>query len=283
MVNIFAGLEKFGVNPESASLFEDKEAEKEKQKQEAAASAPPEVKEEELLFERTYECPICDEEFKVKTVKNGKAKSLGVDIDLRAKYEGIDMVKYDVLACPHCGFAILSRYLKTVTPTQRKLVREKISGDFKGLHHDGPIYTYEQAMERYQLTLANAVVKGAKASEKAYICLKSGWLVRGMAENLELTDPNYEELSKKYAVLEGEYIKNAMEGFVVARQKEAYPMCGMDEYTVDYLIAALAIECKSYDIASKLISTILASTTTPPRIKEKARDLKEIVIENKNA
>ena len=48
-------------------------------------------------------------------------------------------------------------------------------------------YTYEDALARYQLALVNAIVKQAKNSEKAYICLKAGWLMRGYAEWL-LTD-----------------------------------------------------------------------------------------------
>lgn len=53
-------------------------------------------------------------------------------------------------------------------------------------------------------------------------------------------------------------------------------MCGMDESTVDYLIAALAVEFERYDVASRLVVEVLHSTTNP-RMKDRARDLKEIV------
>ncbi|MFI3200498.1 MAG: DUF2225 domain-containing protein [Eubacteriales bacterium] len=277
MANIFEGLEKFGIGVSKDDLYRDGEEEKKK----AAAAAPPEAKEEDLLLERSYPCPVCEQEFKVKSVKNGKAKSLGADIDLRQKYDGVDMTKYDVIVCPTCGFAALTRYFKGMTPTQKKLVKEKISVDFKGLAHEGPIYTYEEAMERYQLALANAVVKGAKPSEKAFICMKSGWLVRGMREALDANAPDFATLTEKYNALEHEYLKNAMEGFVVARQKESYPMCGMDEFTVDYLVAALAIQIEKYDVASKLIANMLGNSMTPSRIKDKARDLKDLVLEKK--
>lgn len=39
---------------------------------------------------------------------------------------------------------------------------------------------------------------------------------------------------------EMEYLQNAFKGFVEAQKSERYPMCGMDEYTMDYLTAALA-------------------------------------------
>lgn len=282
MVNIFAGLEKFGVGVTEEELFRNEEEEKKKAAA-AAVAATPEATEEDMLLDRPYTCLVCEEEFKVKTVKSGKAKSLGVDIDLRSKFEGIDVTKYDVIACPICGFAALTRYYVTVMPTQKKLVREKISAGFKGLAYKEGIYTYEDAMERYQLALANAVVKGAKPSEKAYICMKSGWLVRGMREALDPSAVDFAELTKEYITLEKEYLKNAMEGLVVARQKESYPMCGMDEFTVDYLIAALAIQIEKYDVASKLIASLLGNMATPPRIKDKARDLKDLVLERKKA
>ncbi len=284
MVNIFAGLEKFGLSSsDNVNLFEDPEQTRTKKTAEAEAvvEATPEEKEKEILYDRTYTCPICDKEFKVKTVRSGKAKLIGTDIDLRAKHEVVDMVKYDTIVCPHCGYATLTRYFTMITAVQRKLVREKISADFKGINTDMELYTYEHALERYQLTLANAVVKMAKASEKAYICLKSAWLIRGMKEQLVEGTPDYEANKKQYDALEREYLKNAMEGFVMARQKESYPMCGMDEHTVDYLIAALAIENELYDIAAKLIAGMISSQATPSRIKEKARDLKDIILEKR--
>ena len=65
---------------------------------------------------------------------------------------------------------------------------------------------------------------------------------------------------------------------MAARQTEGYPMCGMDESTVDYLIAVTALRFEQFDVATKLVSTILVSPGTNPRMKEKARDLKELLM-----
>lgn len=280
MVNIFSGLEKFGLNlKEDVSLFEEKnEAKPTRTKKDDEIH---EVKEVDFLLDRTYTCPVCDAELKAKTVKNAKAKLISTDIDLRTKHEGIDMVKYDVIVCPKCGYAALTRYFASIMSAQRKLVRENITPHFKGMSHDGEIYTYDEAVERYEITLANAVVKKAKASEKAFICLKMGWLMRGYAESL--TADGKEEKSKLAQLdkAEREYLKNAMEGFVLAKQKEMFPMCGIDEHTMDYLIAALAVRVDKYDIASRTVSNILASSASPRRIKDKARELKDIIVKNR--
>lgn len=276
MAGILSGLEKFGLgNLKNASLYEDTK----KGKPEEGAKAAPTIQESDFLFDKTYTCPVCDKEFKSKTVKIGRAKLKGTDMDLRPKYEHIDLLKYDVIACPTCGYAALSRYFKYMTSAQAKLIKQNISQNYKGKELKGDTITYDEAVERYQLTLANAIVKQARASEKAYICLKSAWLLRGYTESLDEKADDYATKKAELETQENEYLQNAFEGFLAARQSEPFPMCGMDEQTVDYLISVMAVRFEQYDVASKLISTIIASTSASPRMKDKARDLKEIVIQ----
>ena len=78
--------------------------------------------------------------------------------------------------------------------------------------------------------------------------------------------------------MEKEYLKNALEGFLAARQTESFPMCGMDETTVDYLIAMLSMEFGQDDLALKLVGNIIVSKTANSRMKDKAREAKEIIM-----
>ena len=158
------------------------------------------------------------------------------------------------------------------------MVREKISSNFQGLEEDKAIYTYDDAIERHKLALVNAIVKKGRASEKAYICLKMAWLYRGKAENLDAESPNYEEELNSCQTEEQECLKNAFEGFQQGMASEAFPMCGMDETTVDYLVAVLALRNDKLEIASKLISNIILSRTANKRMKEKAHDLKDEIL-----
>ena len=57
-------------------------------------------------------------------------------------------------------------------------------------------------------------------------------------------------------------------------------MCGMDEVTIDYLIAALAARGKKYDVAGKLVASLLTNSAASARIKERARELKEQILED---
>ena len=278
MGDLLSGLGELGLgNLEDMNIFEkaDKGAGDGKDRKENK----PEVTEKDFLFDKGYTCPICDREITAKTVKIGKAKLDGTDKDLRPKYIGVDPLKYDVIVCPGCGYAALTRYFKYVTSVQYKRIKEKICANFKPQNKDTrELYTYDDALERYKLALANAIVKQAKASEKAYICLKTGWLLRSRGENLDRSAPDYKQKLAANAAEERSFLKNAMDGFIAARQNEGFPMCGMDESTVDYLIAVLAAEFGQYDVASKLIGSLLTTQSTNPRMKEKARELKEDVL-----
>lgn len=74
-----------------------------------------------------------------------------------------------------------------------------------------------------------------------------------------------------------EFITHAYEGFVEAFSKEMFPMCGMDENTMTYLVADLARRVGKYDESSRWISKVLISRDANERIKDKARDLKEML------
>ena len=274
MAGLLSGLSGLGLgNLENMDIYKNEE--KEKQKKEAAVQK---VEEKDLIYDKTFECPVCGESFSSKIMKSGKARLLKTDQDLRPQYDGIDAAKYDVELCPHCGYAALSRYFTTVGSAQAKLIKEHISQRVQLHPHTGDTYSYEEAVDRYKLALANAVVKRAKASEKAYICLKSAWLLRGYAESLEKEeDPDRKKLAELRAQ-EAEYLENAYNGFTEAMQTEDFPMCGMDEITVEYLIGVLAARFKKYDVASKMVAAILTSPTANNRTKDKARELKEQIL-----
>ena len=271
-MGIFSGHKNLGLGElEDSDLF----AEEEKAEQAAAEPAQPEEK--DFIYEKSYTCPVCDKTFSSRVMKTGKAKLVSMDLDLRPRYVGIDATKYDVELCPHCKYAALTRYFTALTAGQIHLIKEQISNKVKLQPHSEDYYTYEEAIERYKIALVCAMVKKAKNSEKAYICLKSAWLLRGYREELEsrrqLLPQQREELTQQ----ETEYLENAFKGFVEAQKSERYPMCGMDEYTMDYLTAALAYEVGELDMSSQYVSRLLASMANN-RVKDKARDLKEMIV-----
>lgn len=281
MAGLLSGLSSLGLgNLENASIYEEPKEEKNENKEVVGV---PEILEKDLVYDRSFECPVCSKRITSKVMKTGKAKLLTTDKDLRTVYDGVDTHKYDVVACPVCGYSALTRFYQPMSSVQVKRIRENISMNVHMKKYDNEIYTYEEAMERYKLALVCAIVKQAKSGEKAYICLKSAWVLRGWQEELIKENADKAKLDS-LAAEEQEYLKNALEGFLAAKESESYPICGMDEITLDYLIAELAFMFKKYDISSKLVASILTSPSAGSRMKDKARDLKdEILTELKRA
>lgn len=279
-MGLLSGLEKFGFKSlEKVDVYEE-----EKKKQSLASaniSEKKEITEEDLIYEKTHTCPVCAREIKNKTVKSSKAKLLGTDVDMRPRYQGIDPLKYDVISCNFCGYSALSRYFQGISEPQIKLIHEKISSSYKDVPEKGnKTLSYKEALERHKLSLLNAVVKRAKSSEKAYICLKTAWLMRGMLENLDETTEDYESKKKECRQGELECLSEAYKGFITAIATESTStIAGMDSTTLDYLCSALAYELGDFSAAQKLISNVILSQNVNRRIKDKGMELKAMIQE----
>ncbi|HAB60631.1 MAG TPA: DUF2225 domain-containing protein [Lachnospiraceae bacterium] len=279
MANLFSGLENFGLGElQGLDVYNTGNGDKKEGDKEAEK---PKITEDDFIFDKTHTCPVCDNEFKSKSVKTGKVKLLGADSDLRPKYQLVDSLKYDAIVCPSCGYSALNRFFNYMTAPQAKLIKDQITINFRGIENEGEIYTYDEAIARHKLVLVNTIVKKAKNSERAYTCLKIAWLLRGKAETLPADTDNYDQEIAKLKSEENEFIYNAYEGFTTAFSKEMFPMCGMDENTVTYLVADLARRCGKFDEAGRWISRVLIARDANERIKSKARDLKELIVQNK--
>ena len=278
-MNLFSGLEKFGLNPtESMNLFEEetKESAKKAEGEKVEDKTP---SEEEFILEKSVRCKACDTVFKTKMIKNGRVKRLEPDKDLRPRFQYIDTLKYDITSCPSCGYTAMNRYFDQLSSAQAKLIRENISAQFhKSEEPNTPIYSYDEAIDRYKLSLVNTMVKKGKDSEKAYTCLKIAWLLRGKGETMPENTSEEKQLKAECKKEEDAFYQQAFEGFMKATAKEMYPMCGMEQSTVDYLISYMAYYFGKYEIASKFLASVLTSAAASRRMKDMALELKELII-----
>ncbi len=236
-----------------------------------------------LLLSKSYVCPVCEKKFISKTVKTGKARLLRTEMDLRPVYQHIDPSKYEVIFCPVCGYAALEKYFDKLTNAQIALIQEKISRGFTERSNDEEFYTYEQAAERYKLALLSAMVKQADSSELGYICLKMSWLLQNKADWLRANDPENQEAVEKALAEAAGFSNKALEALSKARMEEAYPICGMNEPTLDYLLAALAFKDDQIDQARKMLSAVSSSREATERLKDKVYDLKTMIAERTKA
>lgn len=283
-MGLFSGLEKFGFNVKGIENIYDEPVEERKvpvqpvQKEEVK---PPEEK--EFLVLKFVNCPVCTLKFRSQFVKTGRARRIGADRDLRPRFSDIDTLKYDVVSCPKCGYSAITRGFEGISLAQAKLVREQYCVKFGGKDAGVPdtletVYSYDYSIEQHKLALLCSVVKRASVSEKAYTCLKISWLYRGMIEDMLEKDPDADV--KALHAEEMEFYEEAYEGFQKAITKETYPICGMDQETLDFLIASMAFNLGKLEQASRFLSAVILSKTAKKGTKDKALELKEEILES---
>ncbi len=279
-MNLFAGLEKFGFKQtEEVDLFADENSAKKNEAGEVTQEAE-EPKEQDFLLEKSIRCPVCDKVFRTKMVKSGRVKRLEPDMDLRPNHQYIDTLKYDASSCPNCGYTALNRFFEHLTAAHAKLIREQVCRSFvsAGKQELPAEYDYDRAIEMHKLALLNSVAKKAKTSEKAYTCLIISWLLRGKAEQLQQESPDKKNEIEECQKEEAMFYQQAYDGLMKAVSTEMGPICGMDQSTVDYLLAVMSFKYKKYDVASKTLANVITSVSASRKIKDKALELKEEII-----
>lgn len=284
MDNLLSGLGKFGLDENVANnIFQDENVTVKKEEDGTVVKEVAAPKEEDFLLLKSIRCPVCDGVFRTTMIKSGRAKRKEPDMDLRPRFEYIDTNKYDVASCPHCGYTGIHRYFPHLSTLQMKLIKEGVCAKFKTAPtkpiEEIEVLDYDTAIERYKLALYTTIVKKGQTSEKAYECLKIAWLLRGKmeqlaAEGVEQNKDKIEACKKEY----DSFYQQAFDGYVKAMSSENYPMSGMDQSTVDLLIAAMAFNLGQYEYASRFVSSLIVSRTASSNIKNRAHDMKEKII-----
>lgn len=234
--------------------------------------------EKTLLLDKSYTCPVCDQNIKVKSVKTNVAKFVGTGPDLRPSHSNINVTKYEVASCNYCGYTALIKDFPNTTQTQRKLLREKIQANYKS-HEEIPCdaYSTETAISRMKMALLCTVSKIGKESEIGNICLKISWLYQDLVDELPENAPGYEEKKVAYLTEAHNQAMNAYEHLSKARMEEDYPIAGMNESTLDYLLSYLAYQKGEYSTAMQYLSGVVTTRGISSRLKDKCLELKELV------
>lgn len=234
--------------------------------------------EKNLIIDKKYTCPVCDKQIHSKAVKSNTAKFVDTMADLRPIHSNVNVTKYDAICCPNCGFAALTKNFSNTTSIQRKLIREKIQTNYKS--HDETecdVYTTEMAISRMKMVLLCTVTKGGKDSEIGNVCLKICWLYQDLADEVPDDDPNAEAKRETYLKEAENAGMNAYERLTKARMNENFPIAGMNETTLDYLLAYFAYKKGEYQTAMHLLSGVVSNRSVSPRLKDKSLELKDLI------
>lgn len=220
----------------------------------------------DILYDKTYTCPVCQNTFKAKAIKSGKNRPIKTDFDLKTTYDIVNPSLYECIVCEMCGYAALNKNFNTLSSKQKTWIREQIVSKYVPTHYP-EILTEKDGIRRFKMALLNSEVKHGKEGEKAYICLKIAWLYR----------------DQKNEKMELEFLKNALLKFQAAFSSESFPIFGLDELTVAYIIATIHYRFGHYKDALQWLGNIIVSKTVSPRLKTNATNLKEQIRIEHNA
>jgi uncharacterized protein (DUF2225 family) len=260
--NIFAGLEHLGFDQTNDLDLYGKQNLKKEELRDSSKVESEQEKQKSLLYDRELLCPVCSSTFKARSVKTSAARMVKKDTDFFIHYSVIDPYFYDVWICNICGYSSMKKDFEKIRAHQIEKVQKNISLKWKGINYP-EIYDVNIAIERYKLALLNYFTIEARSSSKAMTCLKIAWMYR-LSEDFD------NELI---------FIKQSLEGFNDAYYNEDFPVYGMDRYTTMYLIGELNRRSGNFDQAMIWFSKIITAPSIPQKLKELARDQRDLIKE----
>lgn len=135
------------------------------------------VSDEEYLFAKEVNCPVCAKSFSVKMMRSSKLKLQSVDPDQRQRFVNFNPLWYIMWVCPHCYYANFHFAFKQVSEASKKnikqqfeLLKKKIHPDFSNPRILNEVFT------AYYLALNCIKTNKAASGQMANIWLRLSWL-----------------------------------------------------------------------------------------------------------
>lgn len=262
--DIFSGLEDLGFEDIDTVNLYKKEDDKKKSGEgdDETTEKSDEEKQKALLYDVQVTCPVCENSFKARAVKNSAYRILKKDSDSFIYFGVIIPYFYDVWVCSSCGYSAMKSDFSKIRSYAMDSIKQKITTKWRKKDYPD-VYDVDIAIERYKLSLLNYVVMDAKASKKAMNCLKLAWMYR-------LKEDRDNELI---------FLEQALDGFNNAYFNEDFPIYEMNKFTITYLIGELNRRVEKYDEALTWFSRVITAPGAPQKLKDKTRDQRDLVEE----
>lgn len=212
------------------------------------------------LFDKQITCPVCDSQFKTKTVKSKSPRVISKDSDFFIRYSRVNPYFYDVIVCNSCGYAALRSDFDNIKAYKKELVFSNVTPKWKPREYPD-ILDEKLAIERYKLALLNALLIDLPDSTKAMISLKIAWMHR----LLNNTDQ------------ENVFLGQALEAFSNAYVYEIFPIYGLQRDSFMYLLGELNRKLGNYQDALQWFSRTIVNVNSSYRVKEMARIGRDLI------
>ncbi|WP_254906446.1 DUF2225 domain-containing protein [Clostridium tyrobutyricum] len=218
-----------------------------------------------MLYDKKITCPVCGSVFKAKAIKKNSYRIIKKDPDFFIRYSRISPYFYDVWVCDECGYASIKADFEKLSDYDADTIKEQLTPKWHRKNFP-EVYDIDLAIQRYKLSLLNYYTINARPSKKAMNCLKLAWMYR-------LKEDSKNEMT---------FLKQALENLNSAYFNESFPMYGMNKFTAMYLIGELMRRTGTGEKSLIWFSQVITSTMASEKIKDLARQQKNLVNEGVN-
>ena len=205
------------------------------------------------------DCPICGQSTRVVKTRARLVKER-TDEDFCVHYKDFNPYYYRVWICEHCGFAGDEKTFTSHMPDRdRQKIKKFLNGKKVSVafteNRDLP-----EAVASFRLAIFFLDLIDASFSRRAGLYLGLAWIYR-FAEDEER---------------ENETIRKAAELYDHSIMTERYPIGGMTDLMVIYILGAIYFRIGDFEKCTQYLSRLIGNKeirTTDPKLYDKARDL----------
>lgn len=220
----------------------------------------------EFTFTVQKTCPICGESTRIVKTKS-KLMVEKTDEDFCVHYKGFNPYFYKIWFCEHCGFAADE---KTFLGTMPSLHKKKIQ-EFLAQRKLGMQFVEERgipdAVASFKLAIFYAEMTDQPLARRAGLYLELAWIYRADGEQEK----------------EAEMMQRAADLYDTSLMTERYPINGLSDNTVVYLVGAIYFRMKDYEKSTQYLSRIIGDQSirdNDNRLYKRARDLWQTIRED---
>ena len=221
----------------------------------------------QYTFTVEKKCPICGETTRVVKVKS-KLLAERTDEDFCVHYKDFNPYFYKIWFCEHCGFAADEKtFLGSIPLTHKRKIQEFLNCRKLGLKFVEERQVPD-AVASFKLAIFYAELTGQSLAKRAGLYLELGWIYRASEEKER----------------ESEMLERAISLYDRSLMTERYPINGLSDNTVIYLIGAIYYRLHDFEKSTQYLSRIIGDQRIRDEdivLYKRARDLWQRVREEK--
>ena len=221
----------------------------------------------QYTFTVEKKCPVCGETTRVVKVKS-KLLAERTDEDFCVHYKDFNPYFYKIWFCEHCGFAADEKtFLGSIPLMHKRKIQEFLNSRKLGLKFVEERQVPD-AVASFKLAIFYAELTGQSLAKRAGLYLELGWIYRASEEKER----------------EDEMLERAISLYDRSLMTERYPINGLSDNTVIYLIGAIYYRLHDFEKSTQYLSRIIGDQRIRDEdivLYKRARDLWQRVREEK--